>query len=64
MSQYEMAQQAKKVLSIINEIIVIREEASIWEGLLCADGQAALGPIGITRDDGAETITVTIINNI
>ena len=52
-----MAQHARKVLSIVNGIIAMREEAAIWEGLLCADGQAALGPIGITRDDGAGTIT-------
>ena len=50
----------RKVLSIVNGIIAIREEASIWEGLLCADGQAALGPIGITRDNGAGTITITL----
>ena len=47
MSRYEVAQHARKVLSIVNEIIVMREEASIWEGLLYADNQAALDPIGL-----------------
>ena len=47
----------------MNEIIAIREEAAIQKSLLYIDNQAALDPIGITRDDGARTITITIFYN-
>ena len=57
MSRYGVVQHARKVLSIVNGIIAMREEVAIWEDLLCADSQAALDPIGITRDDGARIIT-------
>ena len=58
-----MAQHARKVLNIVNEIIAIREKAAIWESLLYIDGQAALGPIGITRDNEARIITLSPLLN-
>ena len=46
-----------KVFSMVNGIIAMSEEASIWEGLLCANGQAALGSIGLIANAEIETIT-------
>ena len=44
-------------------IIAMREETSTWESLLCADGQATLGPIGLMANAEAGTITLPALSN-